>query len=65
VTTRPPGKRDTRAPKGRMPQSDKERRTDEPPLTLYPLDFETALKGALEAGPYPGRKKRGKAEAEG
>jgi hypothetical protein len=30
---------------------------EEPPLSLYPLDFETALKGALDAGPYPPRTK--------
>jgi hypothetical protein len=34
-------------------------REKEPPLTLHPLDIETALGAALKAGPYrPGKKKR-------
>lgn len=57
MTKRTPEKRAAaRVPQGRMPLPDKEPRANEPPLSLYPLDFETALKGAIDAGRYPGRK---------
>ena len=73
MTTRPPGKPVKPAPFGgaerdrsmtmRNPEREgplpvaKPPREKEPPLTLYPLDLETALGAALKAGPYRPEKK--------